>query len=160
MNVSPSGIVVISELWSGTDSTLETANLLQKNGRKGKPLCDDMEALKNRHADEVEAVVNDWALFALTLIEACHNNEPEVFRRIYDELRQEPKHKRTKAVTALVRAASKAGRQPTDLEVLEEAKKLGSESGCQDLKELKKNLASQGFPIESSRSRGRPKKPK
>lgn len=160
LNIYPNGWVAKSELWEETDTTMANVKILQKMGVNGEPLCDDMEALKNHHADEVESVVNGWALFALTLIEACYNGDAALFRNIADTLRGERKHKRTKELTALMRAASKAGRYPTDLEVFEEAKELGNESGCQVLAELKTNLASQGYPIKSSRGRGRPKKHK
>lgn len=136
----------------------DTAVLLSENGKKGLPLHEDLHALTERHCEAVEAVLNDWALFALGLIEAAHKGDHNAFRKIHDAMRNgKKKHKTRPEIAGLMIATTKHGRMPTVDEIVSETKTMGSGAGFTSQQQVKRNLASLGFDVPSRRN-GRPKK--
>lgn len=137
----------------------DTALMLRDNGKEGLPLHEDQHALAERHCDAVQAVLNDWALFALGLIEAAHKGDHNAFRKIHDAMTNgKKKHKTRPEIAGLRKATRKQGRMPTADEIAKEmifhGENFTAEKKQQD---VKRNLASLGFDVPSRR-KGRPKK--
>ena len=145
--------------WEMKAAKLEdTALALKRLGDKKKPLHDDKEALEERHSEAVESVLNDWALFALGLIEAAHKGDHNAFRKIHDAMRNDKKkHKTRPEIAGLMIATTKHERMPTVDEIVSETKTMGSGAGFTSQQQVKRNLASLGFDVPS-RPVGRPKK--
>lgn len=152
--------VVLIHPWEMKAAKLEdTALLLSENGKKGLPLHEDQQALAERHCEAVEAVLNDWALFALGLIEAAHKGDHNAFRRICDAITNgRKKHKARPEIAGLKKAATKHGRLPTSNEIADEMTFHGKNfTAKKNQQDVKRNLASLGFDVPS-RPVGRPKK--
>lgn len=95
------------------DSVLAVRSL----GKRGIPLHDDEAALKDRDAEAVEQVLGDHGLLAVVLLEAIHAGDHGALRTIADVLAQDAKPRcleRTPLTTAVIRAARRAGREPTE----------------------------------------------
>jgi hypothetical protein len=133
-----------------------TAVLLRGNGKQGKTLHEDTEALADRQCEAVASVLEDWSLFALQLIEAAHRGDHATFRNISDALRKVKDTKRKPEIQGLIQAARKEGDTPTVSQVHDEMKEMGSEATYQSKKHIKRNLANQGFDLKSEKV-GRPK---
>jgi hypothetical protein len=137
---------------------LDYSDLLKKLGDKKKPLHDDKEALEERHSEAVESVLNDWALFALGLIEAAHKGDHNAFRRIHDAIKNGRKYKQNPEIEALMMATTEQGRMPTADEIAKEMTFEGENfTATKKQQDVKRNLASLGFDVPS-RPVGRPKK--
>ena len=140
-----------------------TAVLLRDNGKQGKTLHDDTEALADRQCEAVASVLEDWSLFALQLIEAAHKGDHATFRNISDALRKVKDTKHTPEIQGLIQAARKEGDTPTVSQVHDEMKvmkdvekgKINTDATYQSKKHIKRNLANQGFDLESEKV-GRP----
>jgi hypothetical protein len=145
--------------WEMRTAKLEdTAIALKKLGDKKKPLHDDKEALEERHSEAVESVLNDWALFALGLIEAAHKGDHNAFRRIHDAIKNGRKYKQNPEIEALMMATTEQGRMPTADEIAKEMTFEGENfTATKKQQDVKRNLASLGFDVPS-RPVGRPKK--
>lgn len=137
----------------------DTALALCENGKKGLPLHEDQRALTERHCDAVQTVLNDWALFALGLIEAAHKGDHNAFRKIRDAIKNgRKKYKQSPESAGLMKATTKQGRLPTADEIAEEMTFEGENfTAKKNPQDVKRNLASQGFDVPS-RQVGRPKK--
>lgn len=150
--------VVLIHPWKMKAAKLEdTALALKRLGDKKKPLHDDKEALEERHSEVVEAVLNDWALFALGLIEAAHRGDHNAFRKIHNTLIGAKEKPMRPEIAGLMIAAAKKGEIPTIDDVVKETSKMGSGEGFTSNQQVKRNLESKGFDVPSKR-KGRPKK--
>lgn len=136
---------------------VDTALLLCDNGKKGLPLHEDQNALAERHCEAVEAVLNDWALFALGLIEAAHRGDHNAFRKIHDAINNGRKYKQSAEIEGLMMATTKQGRMPTSYEIAKEMTFEGKNyTFKKNPQDVKRNLANLGFDVPS-RPVGRPK---
>lgn len=135
----------------------DTALLLYDNGKKGLPLHEDQNALAERDCEAVEAVLNDWSLFALGLIEAAHKGDHNTFRRIHYAIKNGRKYKQSPEIEGLMMATTKQGRMPTADEIAKEMTFEGENfTAKKNPQDVKRNLESLGFDVPS-RPRGRPK---
>jgi hypothetical protein len=140
-----------------SEPTIEgTALALKLLGERKVPLHEDQQALTERHCEAVEAVLNDWALFALGLIEAAHRGDHTVFRNIHRAMTKKKPMDEIKNI--LAKEARESKRMPAAHEIAAQAKEL-RKKGDQftNPRNIKNNLAKGGITVKS-RKTGRPKK--
>jgi hypothetical protein len=155
------GDVVFINQTKISEPTIEgTALALKRLGEKKVPLHEDQQALAERHSEAVEAVLNEWALFALGLIEAAHRGDHTVFRNIHRAMTKKEKPM-DEIKNILAKEARKEKRMPTAHEIAAGSKEIGEKgmSGDQftNPRNIKNNLAKGGITVKS-RKKGRPKK--
>jgi hypothetical protein len=151
------GDVVFINQTKISEPTIEgTALALKRLGERKVPLHEDQQALAERHSEAVEAVLNEWALFALGLIEAAHRGDHTVFRNIHRAMTKKEKPM-DEIKNILAKEARKEKRMPAAHEIAAQAKKL-SKKGDQftNPTNIKNNLAKDGITVKS-RKTGRPK---
>jgi hypothetical protein len=145
------------------------AEAIHKLKQRGIPLSDNPEALAERHSEAVETVVQEHALFALALIEACYNGDQKVFNALYrqfdpkkrkERMAEKAKIKHPDSALAVITTARELGRTPTAKEVSEFMKSKGkSGEGLTVPKQIEKNLAKRGYEkLPADKGKGRPKK--
>lgn len=117
----PNGdVVLVSPPEFFTPELRDSVLAVRSLGRRGIPLHDDQQALHDRDAEAVEQVLADHALLAVVLLEAIHAGDHGTLRAVADALVQDAKPRcleRTALTAAVIRAARRAGREPTEEEV-------------------------------------------
>jgi hypothetical protein len=145
------------------------AEAIHSMKQRGIQLSDNPEALAERHCDAVESVVQEHALFALALIEACYNGDQKVFNALYrqfdpkkrkERMAEKAKIKHPDSALAVITTARELGRTPTAKEVAEHMKGKGkSGEGLTVPRSIEKNLAKRGYKkLPVDKGKGRPKK--
>jgi hypothetical protein len=149
-------VVFVNPLKTNEPSLESTALALKRSGERKVPLHEDSQALAERHCEAVEAVLNDWALFALGLIEAAHRGDHTVFRNIHRAMTKKKQVDEIKNI--LAKEARESKRMPAAHEIAAQANKLGKKGDqFTNPRNIKNNLAKGGITVKS-RKQGRPKK--
>lgn len=162
------GFIVRSSGWKKPQIT-DVAEAIHSLKQRGIPLSDNPEALAERHCDAVESVVQEHALFALALIEACYNGDQKVFNALYrqfdpkkrkERMLKKAKIKHPDSARAAITTARAMGKTPTAQEVVDHmASKEKKGAGFTDKRQIEKNLAKAGYEkLPPDKGRGRPKK--
>lgn len=162
------GVIVRSRGWKKSQIT-DVAEAIHSLKQRGIPLSDNPEALAERHCDAVEAVLQDHALFALALIEACYNGDQKVFNALYrqfdpkkrkERMLKNAKIKYPDSALAAITTARAMGKTPTAQEVADHMKaKKQAGAGLTDKRQIEKNLAKAGFEkLPTDKGKGRRKK--
>jgi hypothetical protein len=145
------------------------AEAIHKLKLRGIPLSDNPEALAELHSEAVETVVQEHALFALALIEACYNGDQKVFNALYrqfdpkkreERMAEKAKIKHPDSALAVINTARELGRTPTAQETVKHMESLGKKgAGLTDPRQIEKNLANAGYEkLPADKGKGRPKK--
>lgn len=150
-------------------SLTERALLLRGMGKKGIPLHENAPLLEEREVGAVNAVLEEFALLALEMLEAIHRGDPAPLRAIADAMKKADAEeanptpwKRHRINAAVARAARKAGRVPTQEQVGDALVEIGREEhggaadgGAFDRSDKRREmLERQGFDLEKENGRG------
>lgn len=151
-------------------SITDSALALRAMGKKGISLHDDHEALEARHTDAVDAVLADYGLLALKLLEAIHRGDPAPLRAIADAMKKADAEeaspspwKRHRINAAVARAARKAKGEPTEEEVKDALVEIARQTSGADSPsggaldrsdKLHEQLERQGFDLRKENRRG------